>query len=168
VRFSFLDQTISSDLIWPTRSHPKRVIALDYGHGTCLSRLRTARGKKSHMLNWEVITNEIRVRRGLTIRASSVSLKSVGRRKDVLMSKMHDWLQSGMGNECLRGRHAAKRVKWQKNGHLASEWTASEWTSKSFPLEGENQERERIDRRLPDVLWCLWRRRYVKTARKVS
>lgn len=46
VRFSFLDQTISSDLIWPTRSHPKRVIALDYGHGTCLSRLRTARGKK--------------------------------------------------------------------------------------------------------------------------
>lgn len=42
----FFDQTTSSDLIWSTRSHPKRVIALDYGHGTCLSRLRTARGKK--------------------------------------------------------------------------------------------------------------------------
>lgn len=61
---SLLDQAASSDLIWPTGSHPKRVIALDYGRGTCLSRLRTARGKKSHMLDSAVITNAIRVRDG--------------------------------------------------------------------------------------------------------
>lgn len=73
-----------------------------------------------------------------------------------LMSKTHGWLQSGMGNEYLRGRRAAKRVKWQKNGHLASGQILSfgRWEP-------------RADRRSPDVSWWC-RRRYMKTARKVS
>jgi hypothetical protein len=62
--FRFSVKAAPSDLIWPTGSHPKRVIALDYGRGTCLSRLRTARGKKSHMPGLAVITNAIRVRHG--------------------------------------------------------------------------------------------------------
>lgn len=149
VRFNLAD-TISPEACDRARLWPRHLLK----PSSRRPRQKVSYAQLSDDYECDVITN--RVWHGLAIRASCVSLKSAGRRKDVLMSKTHGWLQSGMGNECLRGRRAAKRVKWQKNDHLASGQILSfgRWEP-------------RADRRSPDVPWRC-RRRYMKTARKVS